>query len=320
MARAPQQNRYSVACLYAAAVKPLTHTFKTYSMAQLCDHADFDVRREGPRRSEARLHRHDYFQIHLQVEGPAQMYLAASARALSPGVASFILPDRVHYHSHAPGSRYYVISFGLKFLRADLDAGPHELEDVPLQRAPELAPFQFQDALDFQLDLDELATAVGLCEAMISENLGRGFFAMEMIRSQLLALIGLVCRKYAGRFQQGMAEQQGRLSRSAAVRRVLKFLRENYMRRVLLEDAAGAACLSPSHLSHLVRRELGKSFVDLLTGLRMEAAKPLLLGTSLRVSDIAAQVGFDDEAYFSRRFRQLEGCTPREFRGQLVEG
>jgi hypothetical protein len=49
--------------------------FSTYSMAQLCDHADFDVRREGPRRSEARLHRHDYFQVHLHVEGPASRSL-----------------------------------------------------------------------------------------------------------------------------------------------------------------------------------------------------------------------------------------------------
>jgi AraC-like DNA-binding protein len=283
-------------------------------MAQLCDHADFDVRREGPRRSEAQLHRHDYFQVHLHVEGPAQMHLAASTRALEPGMLSFILPDRVHYHSHPPGSRYYVLSFGLKFLRSDLDAGPLELEDVPLWQAPELAPFQFQDALDFQLSPAETATAIGLCEAMLAENTTRQFFSMELIRSHLLALIGLVCRKYADRFDQSEAEQQKRISRSAAVRRVVKFLRENYMRRIMLEDVAGAVCLSPNYLSHLVKRELGRSFIDLLAGLRMDAAKPLLLGTTQRVADIADQVGFDDEAYFSRRFRQLEGCTPTEFR------
>ncbi|MEO8280054.1 MAG: helix-turn-helix transcriptional regulator [Ideonella sp.] len=91
------------------------------------------------------------------------------------------------------------------------------------------------------------------------------------------------------------------------------------MRRIMLEDVASAACLSPNYVSHLVKRELGKSFVDLLTCMRMDAAKPLLLSTTHRVSEIADQVGFDDEAHFSRRFRQLEGCTPTEFRGQFAE-
>ncbi len=285
-------------------------------MAQLCDHADFDIRREGPRRSRPRLHRHDYFQLHLQVAGPAQMHLATSSRALAPGAVTFVLPDRVHYHEHPATSRYYVLSFGLRFLRGDLDAGPLELEDVPLRRAPELAPFQLQDAMDFELDAGELAVAVDLCESMLRENTARGFYSLEMIRSHLLALIGLVCRKYADRFDQGMSDRQKHLSRNAAVLRVVKFLRENYMRKIMLEEVAAAVCLSPNYLSHLVKRELGKSFLDLLTAMRMDAARPLLLGTSQRVSEIAIRVGFEDEAYFSRRFRQLEGCTPTEFRAQ----
>lgn len=289
-------------------------------MVQLCDHADFDIRREGPRRSEPRLHRHDYFQIHLQVEGTGQMHLAASTRTLHPGVVSFVLPDRVHFHSHPPGSRYFVLSYGLRFLRPDLDAGPFDLEDVPLHQAPELAPFQFQEALTYALDGVELARAVELCDAMLAENSSRRFFSMEMIRSHLLAFIGIVCRKHADTFRQTNAEQHRGQSRSATVKRVVKFLRENYTRRIMLEDVANAVCLSPNYLSHLLKRELGKPFIDVLTGLRMDAAKPLLLATQLRVSEIANQIGFYDEAYFARRFRQLEGCTPSEFRDQLIDG
>lgn len=283
-------------------------------MAQLCAHRDFEIRREGPRRSQPRLHRHDYFQIHVHLEGPAQMHLADQSRPLAPGVLSFMLPDRLHFLSHPPGSRYYVVSFGLQFLRPDLGASPLELEDIPLRRAPELAPFRFQDCMDFQLEAGELAQAVSLCEAMLAENTARGFYSLEWIRSHLLALIGLVVRKYAPEFQQAKAEQHTHLRRSAAVRRVDRFLRENYMNRIMLEDAARAVCLSPNYLSHLLKREFGKSFLELLSGLRIEAAKALLRTTTLRVADIAARTGFEDEAYFSRRFRQIEGCAPTEFR------
>ncbi|GAA4340142.1 AraC family transcriptional regulator [Pigmentiphaga soli] len=289
-------------------------------MAQLCDYVDFDIRRQGPRRSAARLHRHDYFQMHVHLEGSAQMHMAMVTRQLAPGAVTFILPDKVHFHSHPPGCRYYVLSFGLRFLRGDLDVGPLELEDVPLARAPELAPFLFQETLDYDLDAGELAEAARHCEAMLAENAVRGFYALEMIRSHLLALIGQVCRRYAASFELLSADQHGRASRRAAIKRVVKFMRENYMRRIMLEDVANAVCLSPNYLSHLIKRELGKSFVDLLTGLRMEAAKPLLLDTRLRVSDIAEQIGFDDEAYFSRRFRQIEGRTPSAYRGTARRG
>ena len=294
-------------------MRPLPSPFRLYSMGQMCDHIDFDIRREGPRRSEPRLHRHDYFQIHVQVEGCAEMHTSTDACPLSPGLVTFVMPDRLHYHRHLSGSRYYVVSFGLNFLRTDLDAGPLELEDIPLARAPELAPFRAQGRLAYRLDRAELGRAVHLCEAMLDENRARGFFALEMIRSHLLALIGLVCRKYAASLVPPAASSAVR-SRPAAMAGVMRFLRENYMRRIVLKDVADAVCLSPDYLSHLLTRELGRSFTELLTTLRIDAAKPLLLGTRLRVADIAGQCGFDDEAYFSRRFRQLERLSPSEFR------
>ena len=296
-------------------------SFEVYSMAQLCAYRDFEIRREGPRRSQPRLHRHDYFQVHFHIAGPAQMHLADASRPLAPGMLSFILPDRLHYMTHPPGSKYYVMSFGLQFLRADLCASFLELEDIPLWRAPELAPFRFQDAMDFQLEGEQMGTAVSLCEQMLQENEARSFYSLEWIRSHLFALIGLVARKHAQDFQQSKAEHQTRMSRSAAVRRVDRFLRESYMNRVTLDDAAQAVCLSPNYLSHLLKRERGKSFLDLLAGLRMDAAKALLRTTDLRVADVAARSGFKDEAYFSRRFRQIEGCAPTEFRElELLKG
>ena len=49
---------------------------------------------------------------------------------------------------------------------------------------------------------------------------------------------------------------------------------------------------------------------------RMEIAQELLLMTDNRISEIAKEVGFSDEGYFTRRFKQKFNCSPSEFRAR----
>ena len=69
-----------------------------------------------------------------------------------------------------------------------------------------------------------------------------------------------------------------------------------------------------SYLSVLIKKELGLPFQDYLIQERMKRAKLLLLTTDLKVYEIAEQVGFDDMNYFSQRFKQIVGVTPRQFK------
>jgi len=78
-------------------------------------------------------------------------------------------------------------------------------------------------------------------------------------------------------------------------------------------DKLAAYCgLSPSRFSHLFRSELGTTPQRFSEKLRLDFALQLLLQTNLSVGDIAAEVGFADALYFSRRFRLAFGCAPSE--------
>ena len=51
--------------------------------------------------------------------------------------------------------------------------------------------------------------------------------------------------------------------------------------------------------------------------IRVEAAKEMLLESPLSIAEIAARTGFQDGFYFSKKFKQLTGMTPRQYRNTL---
>jgi AraC-like DNA-binding protein len=292
----------------------MARAIRTYSMAERAAGPDFAIRDETSVTRIAEAHRHEYLQVQLNLAGRTVQHIAAASRPLGPGGLSFVLPYRIHRIAHPPGSRFFILSFNLGFLRPELDVHPLDLEDLPLTRMPELAPFLFQEYLDFSLSGADLAQAAAACHEMQAENARRRFGSTEIIRGRLLWLLGSVCRRHEAALQAQAARQAQRASRRDALARVMRHVRENLGGRIQLADAAAAAGLSPNYLAHLIRKDTGKTFVDLVTERRMEKARELLAHTAQRIGDIAAAVGFADEAYFARRFRQRYRVTPTQFR------
>ena len=72
--------------------------------------------------------------------------------------------------------------------------------------------------------------------------------------------------------------------------------------------------LSASYVSALFKKKLNTSFVKYLTHLRMESAKTLLADPSLKIIDVAEQLGYNDPYYFSHCFKKYTGIAPKEYR------
>lgn len=77
--------------------------------------------------------------------------------------------------------------------------------------------------------------------------------------------------------------------------------------------------VSPNYLSALIKKKTGKSFVDYLTGRRMETAKRLLLETGMKIREIAEECGYNDQHYFSYCFKKYAGASPNMLRQQEEE-
>ena len=86
-----------------------------------------------------------------------------------------------------------------------------------------------------------------------------------------------------------------------------------------LKSLASDLGFSPTYLSSLIKKELGLPFQDYLVRERVKQAKLLLLTTDLKIYEIAEKVGFEDMNYFTQRFKQIAGVTPRQFKKGEVD-
>lgn len=287
---------------------------RTYAMAERSDHLDFDIRDQSRRAPLTQPHRHDYFQIQVNLAGETVQHIGATVRPFPPRCLSFVLPHRMHLVPHPGGMQWLVVNFSQRFLRPDLGVEPLDLEDVPLAVAPELAPFQFQQHLDFAFDEAGFAEVLRLLQLMQEENAQRRLASTAAIRGALLQLLALTCRGFEAELSVLAASGAQSGSRRATLARVLRYLRDELAGAPTLGGAAEAACLSPNYLAHLIKKETGRTFTELLTERRLALAQELLLATGARIGEVARRCGFADEAYFARRFKQWHGISPSAWR------
>lgn len=97
-------------------------------------------------------------------------------------------------------------------------------------------------------------------------------------------------------------------------------IRKTYMSdEISLNTIAAEVVMSPSYFSSIFSKEMGKTFVEYLTEIRMDRAKELLMCSSMKISEIGYEVGYKDPHYFSYIFKKTQNCTPKEFRARGKE-
>lgn len=94
---------------------------------------------------------------------------------------------------------------------------------------------------------------------------------------------------------------------------ILEFLNDNYMDNITLNMVADREYLSPSYLSHFFEKNMGISFFNYLTGVRMNHAVCQLLNTDLTIEQIAANNGFSNSRYFVSNFKKEYGILPKQY-------
>jgi len=100
-----------------------------------------------------------------------------------------------------------------------------------------------------------------------------------------------------------------------ALNKALAYVADNYHKSFDLSALARSACVSPSHLSYLLRKRLNTNFKQLLNLCRIEKSMILLEeNPTMQITEISAALGFCDLSHFEKTFKKQTGNTPKAFR------
>ncbi|WP_069999513.1 response regulator transcription factor [Cellulosilyticum sp. I15G10I2] len=112
------------------------------------------------------------------------------------------------------------------------------------------------------------------------------------------------------------ANENRKKTYSYVIAKSIKYIRNNYMRNISLEEVADYVEISKSYFSLLFKQETGINFSTFLSNYRVEQSKKYILESSCKIYEIAEKVGFDNPYYFSRVFRDRVGMSCKEFKNQ----
>jgi two-component system response regulator YesN len=170
--------------------------------------------------------------------------------------------------------------------------------------------------LELLLLLTRAAVEAG---AKIEEMLGiRYGFVTELARIKDQETLCLWVVKVLEKLMDGIYETR-HAKNYQRLKKALDFIETHYGDPVKVDQIAKEVYLSPSRLSHIIKGELGITLGEYISRLRIEKAKVLLKDRDIPLSQIALEVGYPDQSYFTKVFRRIEQCTPKVFRQNALQ-
>lgn len=101
------------------------------------------------------------------------------------------------------------------------------------------------------------------------------------------------------------------------VNRAIEFIRRHLNRKLAISEVADFVSMSESRFSQVFRQETGVSFPEYVNSLKIEKAKEMISLGDKSLIDIAAELCYYDQSYFTKTFRKHAGTTPRQFLKKL---
>ncbi len=212
-----------------------------------------------------------------------------------------MIPGQVHNWTFTTPPDGYVVNFSPNLFSAFLSDASY------------LDRFLFfrgiaQDSI-LQLNEDTLHQARQILQSVVDEVNKEAPGAKDMVRLHLLSLFILLSRSIKD-VKHAQVPQQNKL----VLLNFRKLVEQYYTEKKLPKDYAAMLYITPNHLNALCNDVLGKPAGEIIRDRIVLQAKRLLVNADLQVAEIARQLNFPDNSYFTKFFRKYTGATPEEFR------
>ncbi|MFZ1344262.1 AraC family transcriptional regulator [Thiothrix eikelboomii] len=253
-----------------------------------------------------RWHYYEEYELHLIVETTGKVFVGDYIGRFEPGHLVLTGPRLPHnwISSELPEQGVPVRDMALQF------------SDEPLRQASTHLP-ELCEALPLLERAKHGIEFMGMSEQAYERIMKIRQSAGLQRFSEFVALLSLLTRHQDYRLLSNVQLQS--FDDDVSLRQiseVVDYITANYANQFALIDIAKRVGMSESRFSRYFRRATGNTFTDFVNRLRVNRACQLLMETDQYVSTICYNVGFNNIANFNRRFMELKGMTPSDFRKQ----
>lgn len=260
-------------------------------------------------------HEHVYHEVVVVESGSADHISAEGVRRIHSGDLIIVKPGIWHQYKNTRALSIVNCLFDRRVLIHQkmffsLVGGAFELFGQPASLSRKAAP----TFLHVQPAQHERIRQI--LNAMILERKEKLIDWEGALLVHLQELIVLISRIYHG------AHPRNDKMLTAGVRdlcdEVIVFLEDHFREKLTLGELARRFHVSSSYLSRVFKRRMGFGLIEYVNNLRVEEACRLLCTREWSVTRIAAEVGYDEIAYFSRCFRKKTGKSASDYRNSIV--
>lgn len=249
-------------------------------------------------------HWHSGVQFCYVTLGVVKIQTAEKEVILEEGEGLFINVQQVHKAiNYKEKAEYISLNLPVHFLGLEgSEMYHHFMEPVLYAQDMQVLEMKKNDSR-----MENCLTKLKTCAEKIKK--GEEIYSLSLL-ADLLLLWEELLRQVAA---TGQRENKSKKT-NQRLQHILKYLQENYHKKITLQEIADQINLSKSECARFFKKITGETIFEYLLKLRIEKSIELLKNTDKTITEIAYETGFTSQSYYDQRFRKMKGISPLKYR------
>jgi len=255
----------------------------------------------------------DNYELIMGVNGIAYIEQDHIKYEVKPGTALLLLPGHEHggYELSEPNTSFYWIHFLCNGESSIIDEREAYVHVSPLKSNPYTNMLSENILIPVYLSVDNMEKLLiqfrqmlHICNARYYTSLSADYPLTQM----MIELTQLNIHSMT----EDMSQSDDVTNRRFI--HILEWLRLNIHKKISIQELADRFDFNSDYLTRLFKKHLGVSALEYINGMKISKAKELLSQSEKPVKEIAFLLGFQDEKYFMKLFKEYENITPSQYR------